>query len=75
MNQKDTGIAYLLWLLLGAFGGHKFYLGRIGWGVAYLLTFGFLGIGVLIDLFTLPSQVRNANSRIEMQRRMDAPWA
>lgn len=61
-SEKDVGIAYVLWLFLGLVGGHKFYLGRIGIGVAYLLTLGFLGLGVLIDLFTLPSQVRRENS-------------
>lgn len=62
--QKDVGIAYLFWFFLGALGGHKFYLGRIGLGVAYLLTLGFLGIGVLIDLFTLPRQVRATNDAL-----------
>ena len=60
-TPKDVGIAYIIWLLLGTFGGHKFYLGRPGMGVAYLLTFGFLWVGVLIDLFTLPRQVRQYN--------------
>lgn len=62
--QKDVGIAYLFWFFLGAFGAHKFYLGRIGIGVAYLLTLGFLGVGVLIDLFTLPRQVRQTNDAL-----------
>lgn len=61
---KSTGVAYLLWLLLGCWGGHKFYLGRPMIGLLYLLTFGFLGIGVIIDLFTMPSQVRGANDRL-----------
>ena len=60
-QQKSTGIAYLFWFFLGAFGAHKFYLGRTGMGIAYLFTLGFLGIGLLIDLFTLPSQTRQAN--------------
>lgn len=62
-STKDTGITYLLWFFLGAFGAHKFYLRQYGWGVAYLLTLGFLGFGVLVDLFTIPSQVRNFNAR------------
>lgn len=60
-QAKSTGIAYLLWFFLGALGVHKFYLGRIGMGFAYLFTLGFLGIGLLIDLFTLPAQTRQAN--------------
>ncbi|MDX3809944.1 MAG: TM2 domain-containing protein [Bosea sp. (in: a-proteobacteria)] len=61
---KSIGIAYLVWLLLGFWGGHKFYLGRPMIGLLYLLTFGFLGVGVIIDLFTIPSQVRVANDKL-----------
>lgn len=38
-RKKNTGIAYLFWFLLGAFGGHKFYIGERIWGVIYLLSF------------------------------------
>ena len=60
-QAKSTGIAYLLWFFLGALGVHKFYLGRVGMGFAYFFTLGFLTIGLWIDLFTLPKQVRDAN--------------
>ena len=60
-QAKSTGIAYLLWFFLGALGAHKFYLGRIGMGFAYFFTLGFLTIGLWIDLFMLPKQVRDAN--------------
>jgi TM2 domain-containing membrane protein YozV len=59
---KSTGTAYLWWLFLGGFGVHKFYLGRPGWGIVYALTLGLLGMGLLYDLFTMPSQVRAANA-------------
>ncbi|MGY6250486.1 TM2 domain-containing protein [Bosea thiooxidans] len=61
---KSTGIAYLLWLFLGFAGAHKFYLGRPMIGLLYLLTFGFLGVGMIVDLFTIPSQVRGANNEL-----------
>ena len=64
---KEVGIAYILWFLLGVFGGHQFYLGKNGRAIGYLLTLGWLGVGVLIDLFTLPSQVRMVN----MMRRSE----
>ena len=60
--QKDVGITYLLWLLLGVIGAHKFYLGRPAMGVVYLLTLGLLGVGLLVDLFTIPRQVRAHNA-------------
>lgn len=62
LPAKDVGVAYVIWLLLGTLGGHKFYLGKPGIGVAYLLTLGFLWVGVLIDLFTIPAQVRRVNA-------------
>ena len=34
---KSRGAAILLALLLGGLGAHKFYLGRMGWGILYLI--------------------------------------
>jgi TM2 domain-containing membrane protein YozV len=52
------------WLLL-AFGGvlglHRFYLRHWAAGFAYLLTGGFVGIGVLYDLLTLNDTLSTAN--------------
>lgn len=36
-NRKNKVVAGLLAIFLGGFGIHKFYLGRIGWGIVYLL--------------------------------------
>lgn len=38
-NGKSKLVAALLAFFLGGFGIHKFYLGRIGWGIVYLLFF------------------------------------
>lgn len=35
--MKDKNTAAILALVLGGIGGHKFYLGQTGWGIAYLL--------------------------------------
>lgn len=59
--QKSLGIAYLLWFFLGIFGVHQFYLGKVGRGLLYLFTGGIFGIGIIIDLFTLPAQTRQVN--------------
>ncbi len=52
-RMKDKWIAFLLCLFLGGIGAHKFYEGRIGLGILYLLTGGLLGIGWLIDTIIL----------------------
>ena len=59
--MKSKLVAYLLWLFLGYLGIHKFYLEQWGWGVIYLFTGGLFGIGWLIDLFILATQVDNYN--------------
>ena len=46
-HKKSTGLAYVLWFFLGTLGIHKFYVGKSGWGIIYLLM-GIIGWGVLI---------------------------
>lgn len=64
-SGHSTGLAYGLWCagLLGACGIHRFYLGKVGTGILYLLTFGLLGIGQLYDLFAMKKLVRRADIR------------
>lgn len=38
-GSKNRMMAVLFALLLGGIGVHKFYLGRAGWGILYLLFF------------------------------------
>ena len=51
--MKSRGVALLLCIFLGELGVHLFYLGRVGWGVVYLLTGGLFGIGWIYDIFNL----------------------
>lgn len=44
-------------LFLGILGAHRFYLGKMGTGIIYLLTGRLFGIGWIVDLFTLGNQV------------------
>ena len=64
IKERELWIAYLLWFLLGPVGVHKFYLGKIGMGILYLFTGGIFLIGWIIDIFTLPSQVRAYNDEV-----------
>lgn len=48
-SNKSKTTAGILGILLGGFGIHKFYLGRIGWGIVYLL-FSWTYIPALIGL-------------------------
>ena len=51
--ERDTITALILCVFLGWLGVHRFYLGRRVSGVFYLLTLGFCGIGVIIDMFRI----------------------
>jgi len=46
---------------LGICGIHRFYLGRNQSHVIWLLSFGFLGIGQLIDRFLIPGMTDDSN--------------
>ena len=52
-KQCDKWIALLLCILLGFLGAHKFYEGKGGMGVLYLLTCGLFGIGILVDIIVI----------------------
>jgi hypothetical protein len=64
---KSLALAYVLCVFAGVFGAHYFYLGVTRRAVLYLLTFGCLTFGVLIDLFTLPAEVRRINRAASAQ--------
>lgn len=49
VSSKNRLVAFLLAFFVGYLGIHRFYVGKVGTGVVWLLTGGCLGIGVLVD--------------------------
>ena len=64
-KASDYNLAWVLLVLLGIFGAHRFYQGKILSGVLYLLTVGVFGLGIIYDLFTLNEQIAEANNASE----------
>jgi TM2 domain-containing membrane protein YozV len=74
VNKKSVGASYVLCLLLGGLGAHRFYLGYTGTAVVQLilgllgfvlvLTWPPLWIWLLVDLFLIPGMVRTRNMEI-----------
>lgn len=61
--MKNTNRAYLLWCLcfVGVAGMHRFYLGKPISGLIWLLTWGLLGMGQILDWFFLSEMVEEQN--------------
>ncbi|MEP0393283.1 MAG: TM2 domain-containing protein [Erythrobacter sp.] len=66
-NEKSKGVAYLLWLLFGWLGVHRFYAGKTGSGLAQLLlSLSVVGFAVtffwwLFDAFLIPDMINEHN--------------
>ena len=50
---KSKWVTFFLCLFFGALGIHKFYEGKVIFGIIYLLTAGLFGIGVIVDLIII----------------------
>ena len=60
-GRIDYSAAWILLTLLGAFGVHRFYMGKWGTGLLYLCTLGLLGLGIIYDFWTLNTQISERN--------------
>lgn len=64
VSDKSRGIAFMLAIVLGVFGAHRFYVGKIGTGILMLCTVGGLGIWYLYDVIMVASgSFRDAEDR------------
>ena len=53
ISRKSKMVALLLCIFLGGLGIHRFYVGKVGTGILYLLTGGLFGIGWIVDIIMI----------------------
>ena len=53
LSPKSKLVALLLCFFLGGWGVHRFYVGKIGTGILYLLTGGGFLIGSIVDFVNI----------------------
>ncbi len=75
-RRKDATVAILLALFLGGFGAHKFYLGKTGAGILYLLFCWTLipSFVALIECFLLSERVRRYNDQLAAEVANKVQW-
>ena len=64
-SDRSRSVTLILGMMLGMFGAHRFYTGKVGTGLLMLCTMGGLGVWYLIDNITIASgQFRDAQGRL-----------
>lgn len=53
ISPKGRLVALLLCIFLGGLGIHRFYVGKVGTGILWLLTGGVFGIGYIVDIIMI----------------------
>ena len=49
-SNKNTIVALVLCVLVGILGVHRFYVGKVGTGILWVLTLGLAGVGWIVDI-------------------------
>jgi TM2 domain-containing membrane protein YozV len=56
---------YVLWFLTGGVGGHRYYLGDIGYALGMTFTLGGLSLWCLIDVFLIGKRLEGKTEVLE----------
>jgi TM2 domain-containing membrane protein YozV len=76
VSEKSRGVALVLAALLGPFGAHRFYTGRIKSGVIMAVTLGGAGIWYLYDVIVIAGGgFRDAEGRLVSQWDAETAYA
>jgi TM2 domain-containing membrane protein YozV len=62
-GRYNYSVAWLLLVLGGVLGLHRFYAGKWGSGLLFLCTLGGLGVGIVYDLLTFNELLSITNER------------
>ena len=60
----DYSLAWVLLIVFGWLGIHRFYQGKILTGILFALTGGLLGLGYIYDVLSLNEQICERNARL-----------
>lgn len=68
--MKSKLATLLLAIFLGEFGIHRFYVGKIGTGILWLLTGGVFGVGWLVDIILVATDNFKDAQGMDLQKDM-----